>query len=87
MHTHVGRNHNQRTGKGNIYATRNGTRSLVVGGKKMRALAEEGLKRKGKKPAAKLIKLQCDNRTTITVRSEAAVAMWREKYPNAKIVA
>ncbi len=31
-------------------------------------------------------KLQVDNRTTITVRSEGALKAWREKYPEAKLI-
>jgi hypothetical protein len=31
-------------------------------------------------------KLQLDNRTTITVRSEGALKAWKEKYPEAKLI-
>ncbi|CAN5553478.1 hypothetical protein BH10BAC1_BH10BAC1_19950 [soil metagenome] len=31
-------------------------------------------------------KLQLDNRTTITVRSEGALKAWQEKYPEAKLI-
>ncbi len=33
------------------------------------------------------IKLQLDYRTMIIVRSKAAVAMWMNKYPDAKVIA
>ncbi|HEU4716610.1 MAG TPA: hypothetical protein VFU15_02205 [Bacteroidia bacterium] len=51
-------------------------------------------KGRSRKPALKqkpitgdVIKLQVDYRTTIVVRSQRALEMWMEKYPNAKIVA
>jgi len=31
-------------------------------------------------------KLQLDNRTTITVRTEGALKAWKEKYPEAKLI-
>jgi hypothetical protein len=33
------------------------------------------------------IKLQLDYRTTIVLRSKAALAMWMSKYPDAKVIA
>jgi hypothetical protein len=35
----------------------------------------------------KIMKLQVDYRTTIVVRTQKALEMWMEKYPNAKVVA
>jgi hypothetical protein len=41
-----------------------------------------------KKPTeGKVIKLQVDYRTVISVKSQSALQMWMKKYPNAKIVA
>lgn len=41
-----------------------------------------------KKPTeGKVIKLQVDYRTVISVKSQSALEMWMKKYPNAKIVA
>lgn len=40
-----------------------------------------------KAPEGKVIKLQVDYRTIISVRSQKALEMWMEKYPNAKVVA
>lgn len=33
-----------------------------------------------------LIKVMIDHKTLITVRSEKAVKMWQERYPNARVV-
>jgi hypothetical protein len=32
------------------------------------------------------IKVQIDSKTTITVRSMSAFNMWKEKYPEAKLI-
>lgn len=37
--------------------------------------------------SADIIKLQVDYRTVIMVKSQKALEMWMEKYPNAKVVA
>ena len=41
-----------------------------------------------KKPTeGKVIKLQVDYRTIISVKTQSALEMWMKKYPNAKVVA
>ncbi len=37
--------------------------------------------------ARPMFKLKIDFKTTITVRSKAALEMWLQKYPNAEIIA
>jgi predicted DNA-binding antitoxin AbrB/MazE fold protein len=37
-------------------------------------------------PAGERIKVQLDNKTIVFVRSQSALDMWMEKYPEAKIV-
>lgn len=38
------------------------------------------------KEAAKRIKVRLDNRTTITLANIAALEIWKERYPNLKII-
>jgi hypothetical protein len=38
------------------------------------------------KEAAKKIKVRLDNRTTITLASIASLELWKERYPNLKII-
>lgn len=38
------------------------------------------------KEAAKRIKVRLDNRTTITLASIKALDIWKEKYPNLKVI-
>ncbi len=38
-----------------------------------------------KDPEGNPIKIKIDHRTFITVRTEAALKMWLERYPNAKV--
>ncbi|MFT6138085.1 MAG: hypothetical protein ACJASM_001756 [Salibacteraceae bacterium] len=38
------------------------------------------------KEAAKKIKVRLDNRTTITLASIGSLELWKERYPNLKII-
>jgi hypothetical protein len=42
--------------------------------------------KKKPKPTSELIKIQVDSKTTITVRTPAAVKVWLARYPEAKII-
>jgi hypothetical protein len=52
-------------------------------------IAKRAVKAKKKsKPAAtdRLIKVQLDERTTITIRKMDALKFWKERYPTAKVI-
>jgi len=66
---------------------RKSTRPLVVGSRKLRKMAEQAAKRTAQREVdGHVVKMRLDHRTTVTVRTEAAMKMWLGKYPNAQIL-